>query len=182
MVLVRRRSPWWAVAVAVVALLAIAALVVSTIALTRDPAVSPTATPSPTAAAPTTSATAPVNIDELDTALCEEIGPLMKESNDRSNAFVLTGEPGSTERNEAIPAFREATLDWAERTQAVLDDYAEPERFLTRTLQRFIDDMSLYVRNVRSGLSEPYDTALWTDATAAYGGPLSRCQEVGVLW
>lgn len=154
-------------------LVAVAALVVAIVALTQQPppAASPAATP--TQQGPTTDA---------DRKLCQAIGPLMKENDDRSNAFLGTGQPGSPEQDAALPKFVTDTQDWARRTQQALDTNANPPRLLTRTLQRYVDDMQLFVASVRPGPGTKYDEAAWTDSIVAYGGPLSICQALGVRW
>ena len=68
------------------------------------------------------------------------------------------------------------------QTQAVLDTNPAAQPFLKRTLQRYIDDMSLYVKNARPGPQTTYDTAAWADSLVAYGGPLAICQGLGVHW
>ena len=67
---------------------------------------------------------------------------------ERANAFLATGEPDSPERKSAIPKFKADTLEWAGRLQSILNDHAEPPRYLTRTLQRYIDGMLLYSENM----------------------------------
>lgn len=156
-------------------LLAAAALIVAIVALTREPP-TPTAAPAP---APT-SQQGPTT--DADRKLCEAIAPLMKENDDRSNAFLGTGDPGSPEQDAALPKFVTDTQDWARRTQQALDANANPPRLLSRTLQRYIDDMQLFVASVRPGPGTKYDEAAWTDSIVAYGGPLATCQALGVQW
>lgn len=153
-------------------LLAVAALVIAIMALTTQPT-------------PVTPSSAPPNPPALaadDKALCQAIAPLMKENDDRSNAFLGTGAPGSPERDAALPKFVSDTQDWARRTQQALDTHANPPRFITRALQRYIDDMQLFVASVRPGPGTQYDEEAWTDSIEAYGGPLATCQAVGVGW
>ena len=154
-------------------LLAVAALIVSILALTREPP--PAASP---AARPIQQG--PATAD--DRKLCEAIAPLMKENDDRSNSFLGTGQPGSPEQDAALPKFVTDTQDWARRTQQVLDANANPPRLLTRALQRYVDDMQLFVASVRPGPGTKYDEAAWTDSIVAYGGPLATCQALGVQW
>jgi hypothetical protein len=157
-------------------LMAIAALIVAILALTQEPPPAASATASaasPSPQGPTTDA---------DRKLCQAIAPLMKENDDRSNAFLGTGDPGSPEQDAALPKFVTDTQDWAQRTQQVLDANANPPRLLTRTLQRYIDDMQLFVASVRPGPGTKYDEAAWTDGIVAYGGPLATCQALGVQW
>ena len=117
-----------------------------------------------------------------DRALCQAIAPLMKENDDRSNAFLAAGQPGTPERDTALPKFVSDTQDWVRRTQKVLDEHASPARFMTRSLQRYIDDMQLFAASVRPGPGTQYDEAAWTDSIVAYGGPLSTCQALGIQW
>jgi hypothetical protein len=164
-----------AAGVVVAVLLAVAALVVAIVALTQQPppTASIAAAAPPSQQGPTTDA---------DRKLCQAIGPLMKENDDRSNAFLGTGQPGSSEQDAALPKFVTDTQDWARRTQQVLDANATPPRLMTRTLQRYIDDMQLFVASVRPGPGTKYDEAAWTDSIVAYGGPLATCQALGVQW
>jgi hypothetical protein len=155
-------------------LLAVAALIVAILALTQEPP------PAASAAAASPSPQGPTT--DADRKLCQAIAPLMKENDDRSNAFLGTGEPGSPEQDAALPKFVTDTQDWARRTQQVLDANATPPRLLTRTSQRYIDDMQLFVASVRPGGGTKYDEAAWTDSIVAYGGPLAICQALGVQW
>jgi hypothetical protein len=166
----RRRLPGLGVVLAI--LLAAAALAVAVVSLVSRPDGAATST-------------APANQQvstAADRALCQAIGPLMKEGDDRSNAFLATGQPGSPERDAALPKFVSDTQDWARRTQQALDAHANPPRFMTRALQRYIDDMQLFVASVRPGAGTQYDEAAWTDSIVAYGGPLATCQALGVGW
>ena len=167
------RRGFFVVAGVVTILLAVAALVVALVALGRQP------TP---AAPPTSAPTQQVSTTDADRALCQAIAPLMKESDETKNAFVRTGQAGSPEQNAALPKFVADTKDWARRTQAALDAHANPPRLMTRTLQRYIDDMQLFVASVRPGPGTKYDEAAWTDSIVAYGGPLATCQQLGIEW
>ena len=65
----------------------------------------------------------------------------------------------------------------------MLDDHANPPRYLTRTLQRYIDDMRLFVDGLRPGPPPDADRAVWTDSIAALNGPFEACSAAGVqLW
>ncbi|WP_253849126.1 hypothetical protein [Mycobacterium asiaticum] len=150
-------------------LLATVALVLSLIALFDEPA-------------PPPGPPKPPSVADADKALCQAIGPLMKENDDRSNAFLATGEAGSPERDAALPKFVTDTQDWARRTQQALDAHASPPRLSTRALQRYIDDMQLFVASVRPGPGTQYDEAAWTDSIVAYGGTLATCQQLGIGW
>ena len=151
-------------------MLAVIALVIGLVALLTQPTV-----PAPATTNAQSTATA-------DKALCQAIGPLMKENDDRSNAFLATGEPGTPERDAALQKFVTDTQEWARRTQQVLDSHNNPPRLITRALQRYVDDMQLFVASVRPGPGTQYDEAAWTDSIVAYGGPLSICQQLGVNW
>lgn len=167
-----RRGVLLGVGVIAAIALAVAALIVS---LVGDNGQS--STPESPGAAPNKG-----SATDADRALCQAVGPLMKENDDRSNAFLATGDPGSPEQSAALPKFVTDTQDWARRTQEVLDAHASPPRFMTRTLQRYIDDMQLFVASVRPGPGTKYDEAAWTDSIVAYGGPLSTCQALGIPW
>jgi hypothetical protein len=164
-----RRPSRMVVGVVLANVLALAALVIALVSPTSQPA--PTAGPS-----------SPQAATAADKALCQAIGPLMKENDDRSNAFLATGQAGSPQRDAALAKFVSDTQDWARRTQQVLDAHATPPRFTTRALQRYIDDMQLFVASVRPGAGTQYDEAAWTDSIVAYGGPLATCQQLGIGW
>ncbi|KUI36229.1 hypothetical protein [Mycobacterium sp. GA-2829] len=154
--------------VAAAIILAAAALVVS---LTKGDA-----------AAPGAAAVTP-NLIEADRSLCEAIEPLIKESSAQKNAFVALGRTGTPERDAGIAEFASQTKDWVGRSQDVLDDHSEPPRYLTRTLQRYIDDMRLYAASLRPGPAADADTAAWTDSLVALSGPFEVCGDLGVeLW
>ncbi|GAB3010143.1 hypothetical protein [Mycobacterium bourgelatii] len=168
----RRPSKTTAGVLAAIAL-AVVALVVAVVSLVTQPEPAP----SPTAATPN-----PQAITDADKAMCQAIGPLMKENDDRSNAFLATGEAGSPERDAALSKFVSDTRAWVQRTQQTLDDHASPPRFTVRALQRYVDDMQMFVASVRPGPGTQYDEAAWTDSIVAYGGVLSSCQQLGVSW
>ena len=167
----RPRPSRMAVGLALAILLAVTALVIALVSLLSEPAPAPAANSS-----------SPQAASAADKALCQAIGPLMKENDDRSNAFLASGQPGTPQRDAALPKFVSDTQDWARRTQQVLDTHANPPRFTTRALQRYIDDMQLFVASVRPGPGTQYDEAAWTDSIVAYGGPLAACQQLGVSW
>jgi hypothetical protein len=173
----RSRSAGIAIALATVAVvLAAAALIVSVVRGGDSSApASPPAQPSksPTAASDTTAA---------DKALCEAIAPLMAESTDIGKKFVSLGYSGTPERDNGIPQFRAAIEDWAKRVEPIVDADPGPPRFLTRTLQRYIDDTRLYAASIRPGPETDYDRAAWADRVVAYGGAFAECPKVGVHW
>lgn len=55
-------------------------------------------------------------------------------------------------------------------------------RHLTRSFQRYIDDMVLYVEGIRPGHGDDYDEAAWDDSTESANGPIMVCYSVGVKW
>jgi hypothetical protein len=176
----RRRGTLSTIGLASAILLAIAALVVGIIGLNR-PAESTSTTSGPSSAAsPSTSPTS--DTTAADRALCNAIAPLMKRSTDERNALVDSGPPGSPAQDAALPKFTTDTQDWAKETQGVLARYSEPPRHITRTLQRYIDDMLLFVETVRPGPGTKYDEAAWVDSTVALGGPMRICYDLGVQW
>jgi len=124
-----------------------------------------------------------VFVDEADRALCRAIGPLMRESDETKRSFTDSGPAGSPERAAAIPKFKTDTVDWANRIQQVLNDHASPPRYLTRTLQDYIDGMLLYSENIyQDRQPDVFDKATWDSAIVAYGGPLGTCQKLGAMW
>jgi hypothetical protein len=170
----RARRAWVAPAALIAAL---AALAVGTVALVQgrghEHAV---------AVATTSTAAAAGDTESADRALCTAIAPLMAEDNRAANGWIATGEPGTPQRDAALPKFRNDTEDWAGRLQDVIDAHPDGHPFLLRTLQRFADDRLLLVRNMRPGPSKTYDDAAWADSMTALGGPLSVCGELGIRW
>ena len=175
----RRRSVLTAIGVLLAIAIAIAALIV---ALVRGGDTSAPATPT---AQPSASSTAAPSSDTsaADKALCESIAPLMKESSTRKNAFTDLGPDGSPQRDAGLQTFRDETQDWVTRAQAALDEHADPPRFLTRTLQRYIDDMRMLSSNLRPGPITNSNAAGWSDSVFALAGPFEVCGKLGVpLW
>lgn len=86
-------------------------------------------------------------VDEADRPLCEAIGSLMREESDRTNAFLDKGAD-SPERSAAIPKYKAQSAKWAERIPTLLNQHADPPRYLTRTLQQYIDGVLLYSENL----------------------------------
>lgn len=154
------------------------ALAVSIVGLTRRDPETPAVAPAPSA----TKTAAPEHTDAPDRELCSDIAPLMAEDDRVSNTWRATGDPGTPQRDAALSKYRSETEDWAERIQKVLGNHEDADTFLLRTLQRFIDDRILYVRNARPGPAENYDDEIWADSLSAYGGPLSTCARLGVKW
>lgn len=174
----RGRAALW-ILVTLSTVVSIAALVVSIIAI-ADTAQEPSAPPpAPEASQPAT----PILFDDdADRALCEALPDLMREANSRSNAFIAT-PVDSPERKAAIPRFKTESEHWANRMQQVLAANAEPDRYLTRTLQRYVDDVLLYAQNIYPERRyDKFDDATWNLAIVDYGGALGRCQQLGIRW
>jgi hypothetical protein len=175
----RPRGGGASIALGIVAIvLAVAALVV---ALVRGGELSAPATPT---ARPTTPSTPTSGTDTAaaDKALCEAIAPLMAESNKQANDWVGLGEQGSPARDAALSKFVGDTRDWVRRAQMALDTHAGVNPFLGRSLQRYIDDLALYITNVSPGPKQVYDSAAWNDSLVAYGAPKSLCRDLGINW
>ncbi len=165
-----------AVGITITLMIATAALIMAIIAVNRH---SPTpATLKPSTTVPTSNG----DTTEADRELCTTAGPLLRERADIGKAFVNTGETGSPERDSAIPRFREQVEGWAGRIQPVIDANRSADSFLSRTLQRMIDDTLLYAEGIRPGPATEYDQLAWNDSVVAYGGPFFRCHQLGVTW
>jgi hypothetical protein len=60
---------------------------------------------------------------------------------------------------------------------------SEPQRYLTRTTQSYIDAALLYSGNLRDDRGpDPYDNEAYESAIIYVGGPLAACHELGVGW
>ena len=124
-----------------------------------------------------------VLVDDADRSLCLAIAPLMIESQDTRKTFQAVGPQNSPERKFSIPKFERDTNDWARRIQQVLNDNAEPPRYLTRVLQRYIDDMTIYVVTlspVRD--SSSYETPIYDLTIMDFSGIMGRCLDVDAPW
>ena len=107
----------------------------------------------------------------------------MREETTRTTAYIQSGDPDSPARKAAIPKFKAETLDWANRIQPLLDDHANPPRYLTRTLQQYIDHMLLYTENLHDDRApDAFDNTTYESAVVALGGPLATCYKVGAGW
>ena len=173
----RRGGKLASIGIVVAVVLSAAALVVGIVALVRQPGPSLTATP--TSAPVTTSAG---DTSAADKALCEKVGPRLKEIADIGRNFVALGRTGTPERDAGIAKYRAAVQNWTNGIQPILDANANPSRYLTRTLQSFVDLNQLYADNIRPGDEQPSDSEAWNAGTTAYGGPLTVCQRLGVTW
>jgi hypothetical protein len=58
----------------------------------------------------------------------------------------------------------------------------DAQPFFKRTLQRYIDDMKLYVENVRPGPKQTYQAPASADSLVAYGGPPPRATAYLLTW
>lgn len=170
----QKRSKALVFGVAATAAISLASLGVGITALTKHS--------SSAANTPAVASSPGADSSAADRALCTAIAPLMAEDDKKSNAWISTGAPGTPGRDAALRGFREYTEDWADRAQDVVDANPGAHPFLLRTLQRFIDDRLLLMRNMRPGPSEKYDDAAWNDSMVAHGGPQSVCNELGVKW
>lgn len=174
-----RRAGLWILAV-VAAVCSVAAMVLGGLALSKVSQVqsSPPAAPA-TVAAPVA---APQLFDDpADRALCQAIPDLMRERDKADNAFQAL-PAGSGERSAAIPGYKAGVQDWAGRMEAVLASHAQPDRYLTRTLQRYIDDTLLYAQNIYPNKSDRFDKPTWDAGAVDYGGALGRCNQLGLVW
>ncbi|WP_149482980.1 hypothetical protein [Mycolicibacterium sp. P1-18] len=161
------------IGVTVAIALAAAALIVS---LVRQPNDSVATAASSAPATPATDTTA------TDKALCEKVGPLLREVIDNGKRFVALGDPGTPERDAGIPAFRSQIEDWANRIQPILDEESTSSSYLRRTLQTEIDFKQLYATNIRPGPEQITDAQAWNIAAIAHGGPWEVCHALGVTW
>jgi len=160
-------------------LLAVAALIVGIVGLNRPIASTST---SRSSSAAITSTPAASDTSATDRKLCEAVGPLLRESNEKGKAFVNLGDPGTPTRDAGIPEYEASVVDWVKRIQPVVDRYPSADPYLRRSLQRMIDDIRVYATNIRPGPETPPDAAAWNDATIGYSGPHEVCHRLGVHW
>ncbi len=106
----------------------------------------------------------------------------MVEQNKVSNDWFRLGEPGSTARDAGLPKFIDDTENWVGRAEAVLAEHPGVQPRLERTMNRYLDDLWLFVNNIAPGPSEDYDKAAWIDSMIAYGGPQTICDDLGAGW
>lgn len=175
----RRSSPLLAIGVIVAIMLGAAALVVALISPGRESTQPTAATPMSTPAAPPT---ASGDTTEADRALCQAIAPLIKESLQDGKDFVNLGFSGTPERDGGIPAYKAKVDAWVGRTQPVLDQHANPPRYLTRMTQQFIDFTQSYADNIRPGPEPEVDRANWYSRLTAFGAAFEICPKYGVTW
>lgn len=176
-----KRGPLVAAGVVTAVLLATAALVVSLVGMNR-PVPSASTTTTSTAEAPPTTAAPSSDTAAADRKLCEDVGPLLRESNETGKAFVNLGVTGTPARDAGIPDYEASVLDWVKRIQPVLDRHPSADPYLRRMLQRMVDDIHSYATSIRPGPATDPDAAAWNDASVAYGGPFDVCHRLGVRW
>jgi len=161
------------------AIAAIAALVLSVIAVVAKPS---EVRPAPTTSAAPAPAAPILFDDDADRQLCEALPDLMRERNEADSVYQAL-PVGSAERSAAMPAYKNGVQDWARRTQDVVAAHATPDRYLTRTLQRYIDDKLLYAQNIYPNRpADPFDEQTWNAGVVDYGGALGRCYQLGIHW
>lgn len=176
----RRRGFSWATAS--VGLVAVAALIVGILALTKpSPGPAPSSAGSPSTS-PSSTSTPAADTTSANKALCQAIAPLMTESDSVTNAYIDSGGTKSPERIAATPKFVSDTKDWASRIQPTIEAHPGVDPYFARTLQRFVDDRRLLITDLDAGPSLPYDDAVYADSMAAYNGPLRTCYDLGVRW
>lgn len=170
-----RSGLWVPIGVALAILLGVAALVISLLRGDSDQPVSPTVGES---------ANEPQGFDDAaDRDLCIAIGPLMKESEDLRNGLVDSGPQNSPERMAAIPKFQNDTYDWQRRAQQVLNDNADPPRYLARIIQRYIDDSVNHAEILAPNReSSKYEIPLYDLGLMDYSGVLGRCFDLDAPW
>ncbi|MBY0288466.1 MAG: hypothetical protein K2X52_15160 [Mycobacteriaceae bacterium] len=176
----RRRGPvaLWILA-GVAAIASIAALVLSVIAVVGKPS---DARPAPSTSAAPASAAPILFDDDADRPLCEALPDLMRERNEADRVYQAL-PVGSAERSSAMPAYKSDVQVWAGQVQDVLAEHATPDRYLTRTLQRYIDDMLLYAQNIYPNRpADQFDEETWNAGVVDYGGALGRCNQLGIRW
>ena len=173
----RRPAKLIGLGVALAVVLSAAALIVGVIALVRQPDTAVTATPSSSPIA-----TPGENTSAADKALCERVGPLLREIVDTGREFVALGQSGTQARDDGITSFRRHVAEWATRIEPIIDENSNASRYLSRTLHGFVDLNRLYSANLRPGPATTLDTQTWDLGTIAYGGPWEVCHALGVTW
>jgi hypothetical protein len=123
-----------------------------------------------------------VNAQTADRQLCQNIGPLLRESVTIGKDFVALGTPGDPARDAGIPVFRAKVHDWADRIQPVLDAGGNPPRLLVRATQRYADDLQLYADNIQPGAATDTDTLAWVDGNVAMVAAVTVCGHLGIRW
>ena len=113
-------------------------------------------------------------VDDADKALCEAIGPLMKESNDEL-FLAEPGKPDSPERAAAIPQFKADTLGLGDRIQKLLNEHANPPRYLDPDAPAIHRWTCFYTAKtcIRTAVPTHSTKQPTTRRSIAYGGPLA---------
>jgi len=167
-----------AIALAGVGLLAVAAIVLSIISLTRGAeAPAPGSSPAPRSQNSAAADPAAATHD-----LCTGIGPLLSANDRTANAYLALGAAGTPARDAATPKFINDTNSAIAQIQEVLDTHPDADPFLRRALQRHIDDQHLITADLSAGPFQDYDQVVWADHLAAYSGVLTVCSKAGVKW
>jgi hypothetical protein len=173
---VSRRSPLLGIGVIVAILLGATAMVISLTGVGRQSVQSTTATSAsatPAAGGDTT---------EADRALCQAIAPLLKQSLQDGKDFVNLGYTGTPERDGGIADYKTKVDNWVGQVQPILDQHANPPRYLARMTQLFIDFTHSYADNIRPGPATDFDNAAWNNRVVAFGGPYEVCKKYGADW
>jgi hypothetical protein len=111
-------------------------------------------------------------VPTLNNALCKEIGPLVAEQTGRGRP-INTGTPETPERRAAIPEFKSDAVEWY-GGQSTLKRQEPPQRYLTRTVQNYIDGTLLYSENSRDDRApDPYDDDAYRSAVIYVGRALA---------
>jgi len=165
-------------AVGAAILLSAAALVVGIVALIRP-------TPPPSSAPAVATQGHSAGSPEANRAFCTDIAPLMTDSDKTAQAFNRNGKPNSPEWKSGVPSFVTDTKSWVGRMQTVIDSHGDADPYLSRSMQRFVDDRRYLIADLEAGNGAewlPYDQTVWNDSLAAGSGPLTTCFDLGVKW
>ena len=172
-----RRGLWVPIGVGLAVLLSAGALVVALVTGGGDTSSAPVETQ--------TVAPEPIQVfvDDADRELCLAMGPLMRENNAARSALQDSTQQNSPERKAAIPKFVNDTYDWAGKMQVVLNEHSEPARYLTRNLQRYIDDSLLFAEGLAPDRdSSSYENQIYEFGLMDLAGLIGRCSEVDAPW
>lgn len=165
------------IAVGAAIVLSAAALVVGIVALMRPASTTP-ATPAVTTQGHTTGS------PEANRAFCTDIAPLVTESDKSSRAFSSLDKKSPDFKTAAQPFITE-TKSLVGRMQTVIDAHGDADPFLTRSMQRFVDDQRYIIDDLVAGDGPewlPYDQTSWNDGVSAQGSPARICWDLGVKW
>lgn len=163
---------------AAAALIAVTALVLAIVGLTRSP-ISETSTAQPPSSP---AAIVPGGPTGGDKALCTAIAPLMGESDRIGRAFTGLGPPDSAASAAGVPKFVSDTKNWVTRIQPIIDAHPDGDPYFHRMLQRFVDDQKSLALDLAAGPWQAYDQTIWNDGLGAENGPMNACWALGVKW